>query len=290
MYLIVKTSITGKSKLEQFLKKFKQNHTSLLKKIIFKPMKLSLTFSLLLVSLFHQAQSICTSNLGGDIDPAFITFKIESTALDHNTFSGLTAFYHEYPANGNTTAQLTAGQSYNLYTSTSSEAIIGVWLDYNNNNVFEPNEFTVLVNSMNTQNTTSLAIPATAPSGSIKMRIRTRAYGSTISGNNACSSFGSGETRDYTVEIINNNLSVNEMPKDMDLKYYPNPVHSDLNISSNKSITGYKVYDIAGKLLFEKNLSEEKNIKLDFLHFPAGSYLVTLTFKDGFKTLKILKK
>lgn len=256
----------------------------------FKPMKLSLTFSLLLISLVHQAQTICTNNLGGDIDPAFITFKIESTPLDHNTFSGLTAFYHEYPAIGNTTAQLTAGQSYNLYTSTSSEAIIGVWLDYNNNNVFEPNEFTVLVNSMNTQNTMSLAIPATVPSGSIKMRIRSRAYGSTISANNACSSFGSGETRDYTVKIINNNLTVTEIPRDIDLKYYPNPVHNDLTISSKKSIKGYKVYDISGKLLLDKDLTEEKNIKLDFLQFPAGSYLVTLTFKDGFKTLKILKK
>ena len=50
------------------------------------------------------------------------------------------------------------------------------------------------------------------------------------------------------------------------------------------------MYDISGKLLLDKDLTEEKNIKLDFLQFPAGSYLVTLTFKDGFKTLKILKK
>lgn len=252
-------------------------------------MKLSLTLSLLLVSLFHQAQSICTSNLGGNIDPAFITFKIENTALDHNTYSALASYYHEYPPTGNTTAQLTAGQSYNIDTSTSSEAIIGIWLDYNNNNLFEPNEFTVLVNSMNSQNTTSLAIPATVPSGSIKMRIRSRAYGSIISSNDACSSFGSGETRDYTVEIINNGLSVNETPKDMDLKYYPNPVRTHLNVSSNKSITGYKVYDMAGKLLFDKSLAEEKNIKLDFRQFPTGSYLVTLIFNDGFKTFKILK-
>ncbi|MNK34126.1 hypothetical protein D3C87_526270 [compost metagenome] len=148
-----------------------------------------------------EAATPCTENLGGGIEPSFITVKINNSTFDHNTYTEPTTYYHEYPQSGNTTAILEAGQTYSLYTFTSSEAVIALWIDSDHNGAFEEDEYTELVNSLDSQNTTSLTIPANTLPGPTKMRMRSRAYGSAINTADACTTFGSGETRDYTFTI-----------------------------------------------------------------------------------------
>ena len=80
----------------------------------------------------QQIEFPCTDNLGGGLEPSFVAFKINGTAFEHNTYSEPTEYYHQYPQ----TTTLNAGQAYDFYTFTSSEAVVAIWMDYNQNNIF----------------------------------------------------------------------------------------------------------------------------------------------------------
>lgn len=231
--------------------------------------------------------STCTDNLGGGLEPSFITVKINDTSFDHNTYNEPTEYYHEYPATSNTTATLVSGQSYDIYTFTSSEAIIGIWIDYNQNDEFEANEFTELVNNMNAQNTTSFTIP-TDIVGDFKMRIRSRAYGSSILPTDACTNFGSGETRDYTITVIENSLSVNDFDL-LEVKAYPNPVKDILNISSEQEISGIEIFNLLGQRIVDKKINTNTT-SIDLSLFPQGNYILKIKSGNNQKTLKVVKQ
>lgn len=254
-------------------------------------MKTILLTGIFTACLFHaqSTQSPCTSNLGGDTDPSFIEIRINSTSFNHQTFASQNVFYHEYPSSGNTTATLVAGQSYSIYTSTSSEAVIGIWLDTNQNNVFEPQEYQQLVNSMSTQNTTSFTVPASAANGNTKMRIRSRAYGSSISSNNACTTFGSGETRDYTVNITGTQLGTKETgPADL-FTVYPNPTTDFLHIEGKAILISAEIYTIDGRKIGNQIINST-HASVDLSGYVAGEYLIKVFTRSEIRTFKISKK
>lgn len=254
-------------------------------------MKTILLTGIFTACLFHaqSTQSPCTTNLGGDVDPSFIEIRINSTSFNHQTFASQTVFYHEYPASGNTTATLAAGQSYQMYTSTSSEAVIGIWLDANQNNVFEPQEYTPLVNSMSTQNTTSFTVPASAANGNTRMRIRSRAYGSSINSNNACTTFGSGETRDYTVNITNTQLGTKEISPESSLTVYPNPTADFLYVDGKEVILSAEIYTLEGRKIGSQIINGTR-ATIDLSGYAPGEYLVKAITRSDSRTFKISKK
>lgn len=223
----------------------------------------------------------CTANLGGGIDPSFITFKINGTTFDHNTFSAPTEFYHNYPH----TTVLNSGQTYDFYTATSSEAVIGIWLDYNQNNIFESSEYSEIVNNMQTQNTTSFTIPNNAPNGLVKMRIRSRAYGNSITGTDSCTTFGSGETRDY-IFTLNNNLGIQDIASTSKLKIFPNPSDTFVNIETTIKIEKITIYNLYGQKIttYNSNIMDISNLK-------SGTYIAEIEPKNGQKEYhKVIKK
>uniref|UniRef100_A0AAU6WML0 GEVED domain-containing protein n=1 Tax=Chryseobacterium endophyticum TaxID=1854762 RepID=A0AAU6WML0_9FLAO len=254
-------------------------------------MKSALVPCILLASFFNaqSTQSPCTSNLGGDVDPTFIEIRINSTPFNHQTFSSQNVFYHEYPASGNTTATLAAGQTYQIYTSTSSEAVIGMWLDINQNNVFEPQEYKQLVNSMSTQNTTSFTVPASAATGNTRMRIRSRAYGSTIGSGNACTSFGSGETRDYIVNVTGTQLGTKEINPVSNLAVYPNPTADFLHIHGKELILSLGVYNAEGRKIKSQIINNSRAV-IDLSDYAPGEYLVKVLTRTDNRIFKVLKK
>nr|WP_314499295.1 GEVED domain-containing protein [uncultured Chryseobacterium sp.] len=249
----------------------------------------SIFLSLFAACFVHAQTALCTSNLGGGTDPQFIEISISGTAFNHLTYAALSSYYHVYPASGQTTADLTAGQNYSLYASTSSEAISALWLDYNNNGIFEASEYVLLANSMNTQNSSSFQIPLTAAAGPVKMRIRSRAYGSALTASDACSSFGSGETRDYTVNIVSNSLSTADWSKEVSSEYYPNPVKDQFTIQGHDQIESLTVSDFSGRKIFEKEIKSKKKT-VDLGNLKPGNYIITLFMKNRSENIKIVKE
>ena len=156
-------------------------------------------------------QLYCTSLLGGAGNcPGDISVvSIKGTTLNNTSHTNCTTLngstYGLYPATGNNTAILKVDTTYELSVSTTYSDIISVWIDYNQNGVFEASEWTQISTSStpNVSSKVNIVIPSTALAGYTGMRIRSRAWGNLNGANDACSSFGSGITEDYFISINN---------------------------------------------------------------------------------------
>lgn len=111
--------------------------------------------------------------------------------------------YTVYPASGNTTASLQQGAAYTFSVTSKANSIISIWMDYNQNGLYEASEWTQVATSStpDTAATASITIPMTALTGQTGMRVRSRASGSANAATDACTEFFSGETEDYIVTI-----------------------------------------------------------------------------------------
>lgn len=96
---------------------------------------------------------------------------------------------------------LTAGNTYILNTFFRSNVIASVWFDWNGNGSFETTEWTQLTTNA-ANGSINFNVPIAAISGKIIMRIRSRSVGSSNGASNACTTFSSGETEDYLVNIV----------------------------------------------------------------------------------------
>ncbi len=78
---------------------------------------------------------------------------------------------------------------------------VSVWIDYNKNAVFEPNEYTHLgSNAAGGTINAIIPVPATAQLGATRMRVRVR-FATALTSGQACTTYGFGETEDYQVNI-----------------------------------------------------------------------------------------
>jgi len=169
---------------------------------------------------------------------------------------------------------------------------VGVWIDYNQNGIFDSDEYIYIGTGLDEVLTKNITIPADATLGNTRMRVVVAASlaeaftdeyrcGPLLANNNY------GEMEDYTVTI--GTLAVSETSKN-GIKAYPNPVKDIFNIESQGKIKTVKVYDVTGKQLFTKDLNEAKS-QIDFSKFNAGVYVVTTLLENGTSTsTKVIKK
>jgi len=144
----------------------------------------------------------CTIGLGGSSGTSSIdSVRILGTTLDNWSPGSAPGNYTAYPATANTTATLVQGQTYVLQTAFGfSSAIASLWIDYNQNFLFESTEWTQITTN-GTAASVFFTVPAGATTGNTGLRIRTRDAGNSNGAFDACSGFGSGETEDYTITI-----------------------------------------------------------------------------------------
>jgi len=82
-------------------------------------------------------------------------------------------------------------------------------------------------------------------------------------------------------------LSIEDV-ENSDLKIYPNPTSSVLNIDAKAEIISVKLNDVSGKIIFNKK-SNSIQEKLNLEHLPKGVYILTIEMKDQTVTKKIIK-
>ena len=133
--------------------------------------------------------------------PSIESVSIAGTSLNHTNAGVATGGYSQFSANGQATASLQQGANYNLVTTLSSSGTASVWIDWNRNGLFEAAEWSRAVSS-GSGGSVTITVPVNASTGSTGMRIRSRSSGSSNTSTDACTSFGSGETEDYTITII----------------------------------------------------------------------------------------
>lgn len=73
------------------------------------------------------------------------------------------------------------------------------------------------------------------------------------------------------------------------LRYYPNPVDSELVISYIDPLENVEIYDVTGKRVFKQKY-ESKSITIDFSRFSSGTYIVKVMTAEGSQFIKIIKK
>lgn len=82
-------------------------------------------------------------------------------------------------------------------------------------------------------------------------------------------------------------MSVDDSFAGEDLRYYPNPTKSVLNIENTKKpINSVKVYSTIGELIIKKQFENQKNIQIDLSAYSKGVYFVVI---NNDATLKVIK-
>jgi GEVED domain/Secretion system C-terminal sorting domain len=99
------------------------------------------------------------------------------------------------------TTNLIVGGTYPITVSTSSAAIVSVWIDYNQSGTFDASEWTQVYTTGLT-GTAAITVNAAALAGNTGMRIRSRSSGNQNGNLDAQTNFGSGECEDYVVNLV----------------------------------------------------------------------------------------
>lgn len=110
---------------------------------------------------------------------------------------------------------------------------------------------------------------------------QTTYYGVLINANNCGSAVPTPVT--VTLDLSNESLDLAQ------LKYYPNPVDSELNISYIEEIKKVEVFTITGQRVFGNDY-QGNEVKVDLSRLSAGTYLVKIETAKASQFVKIVKK
>jgi hypothetical protein len=92
----------------------------------------------------------------------------------------------------------------------------------------------------------------------------------------------------FTITIQNPcNLAVDSF-SESSLNVYPNPVRSQLFLTSKNTIDTYAMYTVLGQEIIHKKMSL-KETTIDVSNLPNGTYFLKLTAEDSSKTIKFIK-
>jgi hypothetical protein len=161
-----------------------------------------------------------------------------------------------------------------------------VYIDYNNNNIYEETEVAYGPSSINSTGNINftLSIPSNAVVGLHGMRVIMARNGVNITG---CMSGHYGETEDYKVNITasgnKNGLAVSsEVAEAEKINLYPNPATDNLNIQLPAGVSMINAYDMTGKKIYQQQASNG-TMQISVAQWPATQYIVEALYTDGHK-------
>lgn len=197
--------------------------------------------------------------------------------------------YTQYPASGNTTASFMQNVDYVFNITTNNNNIISVWIDFDQNGIFDAAEWTqvCLTSVAGTVNTATVSVPLAATPGLTGMRIRSRLNGNQNGAPDACLVFGSGEGEDYLVTIVpTNDIKKNAVGN---FNLYPNPAQNTVRIEmSNAGATAVvSVTDVVGNEVIKTTVSGKTNT-LNVSELPNGVYQVSIGNEYGNTVKKLV--
>jgi hypothetical protein len=189
----------------------------------------------------------------------------------------------------NSTVEVTARSGF-------ANQLLSVWIDYNDNFVFEPDELVIFdfpLPSSGTNYTTTFNIPNDdALLGTHLLRARVGWITSEGTINDPCTDFTWGETEDYTVTIIDGTLSIvqNDFYNTDLIIYHIEDKRYKLLFQSKSDFGPLKVdvFNTLGQKVLESSVNysgNEYETQLNFEGKAAGTYLVKL-YNGSFSTVK----
>ncbi len=192
----------------------------------------------------------------------------------------------------NISTNATRGTAYTItitpsWTSTRRKEGYAVWIDYNGDGDFADTGEKVWSKAASTTSPVSgtFTIPATATIGATRMRVSMK-YNAIPT---MCETFTSGQVEDYTVNIVSAAARIaNTSGKAItEIKLYPNPTTSILNVSSVSENATFKVYNMLGQSIMDGRLS---NGSIDVSNISSGIYVLEVTDKESTSVNRFIKQ
>ena len=135
--------------------------------------------------------------------------------------------------------------------------------------------------------TINVIIAENATLGSHLMRAKTN--WSVLVPTDACEETTYGETEDYTVNIVESSLNINEFINE-EIKLFPNPTNGSfsLNLINYYDDIDITIRDLRGRLIESKSF---KNTNLVQMEFDAveGVYLIIIKINNNTRVTKLIK-
>lgn len=212
----------------------------------------------------------------------------EATPVYYANYASATcirpAFFTDIPSNTATELKVTYAYTFNHAEKFKTK----VWIDYNNNGVFENSE--LIVNNLSANLTNSgltLTNNITPPANAVKnvyLRMRIAVDAATFNGVtfpdfDACSQLQYGQMEDYAVRILDT-LNTSDIKNDKsDTKIVYIKEENKLQLFGNKNLKfgNYQIYDMSGKLI-QKGNSEINEVRIN-QPLIKGSYIIN--YSDG---------
>jgi len=173
----------------------------------------------------------------------------------------------------------------------------GIWIDYNQNGVFEAAEYTYIGTGLNQVLTASVTIPTDALDGTTKMRVVASAttavaFNATYACGPVSATENYGEMEDYAI-TIHNELGVPGF-ETSGFAMYPNPTNGILNLQfgTSTAVHAVKVYSMSGRLVHsqEWNDVESDRFELNLQGISSGVYIVKVETAAGILNKRLIKQ
>jgi hypothetical protein len=229
-----------------------------------------------------QPAAYCTSK-GNSVADEYIgkmQFNtINNTSTGNNGYTDFTAI----------STSVNKGSSYNItvtptWTGSAYPEGYAVWIDYNADGDFSDSGELAWSKTASTTTpaTGSITIPASATTGSTRMRVSMKYNGIPT----ACETFSYGEVEDYTVVIAGTGREGQETAADA-ITLYPNPADGVVNLTNISDKATYRIYTITGQIA---GSGTPANGTVDVSRLAAGTYLIEVNDHGKAVTLRFIKK
>ncbi|TYB78512.1 GEVED domain-containing protein [Bizionia myxarmorum] len=253
------------------------------------------------IATFTVAITYCDVQFPSAVEP--ITY-VNFADIDNTTSAAVGGS----PALENFTSQIASvdqGSSYPIEikgnTDGSFTSKIMVYVDWNQDGVFDnavgSNEMYALPDIYGStgedaiSSTGSIAVPTSAMLGNTTMRVMKRF--STAAA--PCNVSGYGQAEDYTVEVVDPAMSVDDNFKLSGTRLYPNPINDGAFYIHAPTLNGEQVEvnitDMAGRQVFNNKLSVNNSKVTVSVNnaLTSGLYLVTLKHAGQQHTFRVVK-
>lgn len=183
----------------------------------------------------------------------------------------------------------TRGTAYTItitpqWTSSAYSEGYSVWIDYNQDGDFTDageQVFTKTASSATTA-TGTFTIPTGATLGATRMRVSMK-YNAIPT---ACEAFSYGQVEDYTVNIVSSGRGENTSDL-AQIKLYPNPAASILNVSSVSEKATFRIISLLGQEVSRGNLSSGS---IDVSSLASGNYILEISDNNTATVKRFIKK
>ena len=146
--------------------------------------------------------TFCNQSLSAGGIPSIDSVSISFTGMSNVSSAPPSPYYTNYAPVAGATATVYRGDRFELSLKVNNNNVsynVGVWVDYNNNNAFDPAENVILTSRISSIGSNWAPIPLSLPGTSGRLRIRVTTDVMTAS--DYCKTFTNGETEDYTINF-----------------------------------------------------------------------------------------